>query len=107
MRKEFDIQIKDHNIRDGARPGDYKIPKIHEINKFITEQDLIDEQNAQNAEDSSDSDEEVADDLNYTSQGITVKINSLHNYVPSSNTTILVTLFKGGEIVKKRDKTDC
>ena len=31
MRKEFDVEIKEHNIRDGSRPGDYKIPKIHEI----------------------------------------------------------------------------
>lgn len=31
MRRKFDTKVKDHNIRDGTRPGDYKIPKIHDI----------------------------------------------------------------------------
>lgn len=67
LRKEFDAKIKDHNIRDGSRPSDYKLPECHNISKFITEQDLLDEQNALNIVESSDSEEEVADDLKYAS----------------------------------------
>jgi hypothetical protein len=26
LKKDFDEKIKDHNIRDGSRPSDYKLP---------------------------------------------------------------------------------
>ena len=45
--------------------------------------------------------------MKYTSQGITVTINSINNYLPTSITSVVVILYKGGEIVKKRDLTDC
>jgi hypothetical protein len=64
-RVGFDMKIKEHDIKEGSRPLDYKIPECHNISKFITEQDLLDDANAHDAaiDDSSDSDEEIAPDL--------------------------------------------
>ena len=93
-RPSFDFMIKNHNLKDAAHPEEYQVPLSHETKAFFAAINMPADQKVDDPNDVVDVDiEEEADDIKYNGSGLIVKLEQINNYVPSSSTYILATLY--------------
>ena len=86
--------IKNHNLKDAAHPEEYQVPLSHETKAFLAAINMPVDQQVDDANDNVDVDnDEEADDIKYNGSGLILKLEQINNYVPTSSTYILATLY--------------
>lgn len=88
--ENLDFHIKTHNIKDGRSPGEYEMPKIHDIGEFIFKpvENLKEEVLEQQEEEEDVAEEDLANEQLYQGKGLVIKLHQINNYQPKSTTTV-------------------
>lgn len=111
-RKDFDRVLKAYDPANGSSEL-YEVPDMHaNKDRYKPEEEEDKQENkSQHSKLSVTSAKavgELADqEKKYENHGMWVKIHSIMNYAPPSNTTVTCTLFQGSNVVKTIENLDC